>query len=140
MKVYDLGCEHDHCFEGWFSSEADFTAQQEQGHIECPVCESRKVRKLPSAPRLNLSTPQTPANEPAVQLQAKVMEFLRQVVANTEDVGARFAEEARRIHYKETPERAIRGVASIQECEALTDEGIDIVALPLPKAAKQTLQ
>ena len=139
MKVYNLICEHDHRFEGWFSSEDDFKAQSDAHLIECPVCENHAVRKLPSAPRLNLSGAQE--NKPEVeQVQKQFLEMVRKIVANTEDVGERFAEEARRIHYNEAPERAIRGVASVQEFAELADEGIDVLPLPLSDTLKQPLQ
>jgi hypothetical protein len=105
------------------------------------MCESRSIVKLPSAPRLNLSAaPTSQASEVSQQVQAQVMLLLRTVVANTDDVGDRFADEARRMHYNEAPERAICGVATPQECEALVDEGIDVMALPLPAALKKNLQ
>lgn len=140
MKVYNLTCEHDHRFEGWFSSEDDFCAQSEKGLIECPVCESRSIVRMPSAPRLNLSGAQQPQPDLHEKIQAHIMNLVREVVANSEDVGDRFAEEARKIHYKESPERAIRGVATADECEALVEEGIDVTPLPLPGMLKQTLQ
>lgn len=140
MKVYNLNCEHGHRFEGWFSSEEDFLAQSTAAQIECPVCESRAITKLPSAPRLNLAASQKPEPDPVVALQAKAAELLRQVIANTEDVGERFAEEARRMHYNEAPERAIRGVATLNECEALVEEGIDVTPLPIPAATKYPVQ
>lgn len=140
MKVYNLRCGHDHPFEGWFSSEDDYTSQLAQNRIECPVCESRMITRLPSAPRLNLSAAQKPQADAASDIQSKIMDMVRQVIAGTEDVGERFAEEARRIHYNETPERPIRGVATLAECEALVDEGIDVTPLPVPSASKQTLQ
>lgn len=139
MKVYNLSCESDHRFEGWFTSEEDFSSQLQRQHIECPVCESHGIRKLPSAPRLNLSGSQAQQSGPTAQLQAKLAELARQVIANTEDVGDRFAEEARRIHYNEAPERNIRGVATPNECEALAEEGIDVVQLPMPAALKPPL-
>lgn len=138
MKVYNLCCEYDHRFEGWFSSENDFTSQSVQNRIACPVCESHVIRKLPSAPRLNLS--QAPQADDSAKFQAKVLQMVRQAIANTEDVGERFAEEAKRIHYNEVPERAIRGVATIAECEALLEEGIDVAPLPMPAVLKQPLQ
>ena len=139
MKVYNLICEHDHRFEGWFSSEDDFKAQSDAHLIECPVCENHAVRKLPSAPHLSLSGAQAPKSD-VEQVQQQILDMVRKIVANTEDVGDRFAEEARRIHYNETPERAIRGVASVQEFEALAEEGIDVLPLPLPGSLKQPLQ
>lgn len=130
MKVYNLGCELDHRFEGWFSSEEDFISQSEAMGIECPICGSRAIKRLPAAPRLNLSSPSDPQNDAAAAIQAQVLSVVRKMVANTEDVGDRFAEEARRIHYKEVPERGIRGTATAKECEALSDEGIDVLRLP----------
>lgn len=140
MKVYNLSCEHNHRFEGWFSSEEDFRAQSAASRIECPVCESRSIHKLPSAPRLNLSSSQSAQENVRAQAQAQLLELVRQVVANTDDVGERFAEEARRIHYNEVPERAIRGVASLDEYQALAEEGIDVMPLPMPAALKHPLQ
>lgn len=140
MKVYNLSCEHSHCFEGWFSSEEDFNAQCEASLISCPFCDNHAITRLPSAPRLSLSGAQAPQPGVKAGVEGEVLAFLRKVVANTEDVGERFAEEARRMHYNETPLRAIRGVASAREYEALADEGIDVLPLLLPEALKQPLQ
>lgn len=147
MKVLNLQCSHQHGFEGWFGSEDDFQGQLERGLVECPICGDTAVTKLPSAPRLNLgaSEPQQPkkqdvmtASDPA--MQAKWLQMVRHVLANTEDVGERFAEEARRIHYGESEERNIRGQASKEETEALLDEGIGVLPLPIPKALKGPVQ
>lgn len=143
MKVYNLSCDHHHRFEGWFSSEDDFIAQSAASAIACPVCGRHAVERMPSAPRLNLSSSRAEPTDPqaAIQaIQAKVLELVRRVVASTEDVGERFAEEARRIHYNETKERAIRGVATLHEYEALTEEGIDVMPLPVSTVAKEKLQ
>jgi hypothetical protein len=74
------------------------------------------------------------------QLQTAFVRAAMQVIANTEDVGERFAEEARRIHYKEVPERGIRGVATRSEAEALEQEGVRIMAFPFPELAKESIQ
>ena len=143
MKVFDLCCDADHLFEGWFASQDDFDEQLGAGRIGCPLCGSALIRRRPSAPRLNLGAPAQPAATPALdaaQTQNAVVQATRQLIANTEDVGDRFAEEARRIHYKEVPERAIRGVASGAEAQELVQEGIRIMALPFAQLAKQTLQ
>lgn len=140
MKVYNLACEHDHRFEGWFSSEEDFSAQVGKGLIECLVCESRAIVRMPSAPRLNLSGAQKSEPDLSAQVQAHLMNVMRTVIANSEDVGECFAEEARRIHYNEAPERTIRGVATVDECKALVEEGIDITPLPQLAVLKNTLQ
>jgi hypothetical protein len=146
MKVYNLRCDHEHHFEGWFSSEEDFCRQTENGLIECPVCASREVTRMPSAPRLNLSGAQAPSavagpDQASAQngAHAELLAAIRHIIANTENVGEQFAEEARRIHYREAPDRAIRGTASPEECEALVDEGIEVAVLPVPDALKQPM-
>jgi hypothetical protein len=146
MKVLNLQCSREHSFEGWFSSEDDFQAQLARGQVECPLCEDRAIRKMLSAPRLNLgaAAPQAPRQEvmtgPQAGLQAAWIKAVREVMANTEDVGERFPEEARRIHYGEAQGRGIRGQASAQETEALLEEGISVLPLPIPKALKEPLQ
>ncbi|TFZ02199.1 DUF1178 family protein [Ramlibacter henchirensis] len=146
MKVLNLQCTHHHAFEGWFGSEDDFRDQLERGLVECPICGDTSVAKLPSAPRLNLGAQPQPApkNEvatvPEAALQAAWLKMVRHVMANTEDVGERFAEEARRIHYGESEERGIRGQASREETEALLEEGIGVLPLPIPKALKGPVQ
>ncbi len=154
MKVFNLACEHDHRFEGWFGSAQAFDEQRERGLVECPVCASKSVRKMPSAPRLNLSSGHDPQAAPSppedgrmtaamptpAQLQALWMKMARHLAETTEDVGERFAEEARRIHYSEAPERGIRGVATPEQRAELEDEGIEVLSFPLPAAAKEPLQ
>ena len=140
MKVYNLCCEQTHRFEGWFSSEDDFISQSDRLLIECPVCNSSSIKRLPSAPRLNLSSVHSQDTNAGNTHHEKWMEIAREVIAHTEDVGDRFAEEARRIHYREIPARGIRGVASPEEREALAEEGIEALAFPLPPILKQVLQ
>jgi hypothetical protein len=150
MKVFNLACEHDHRFEGWFGSAEDYDSQLARRLIECPVCAATAIRKMPAAPRLNLSgaseAPAMPkAAAPGMPLdpravQALFMKIARNIVENTEDVGDRFAEEARRIHYNESPERGIRGVASPDEARELADEGIEVVSFPLPPVLKEPVQ
>jgi hypothetical protein len=150
MKVFNLACEHDHRFEGWFGSAEDYDSQLVRGLIECPVCADTAIRKMPAAPRLNLSgASEAPiaakAEARGVQLdpraaQAMFMKMARSIVENTEDVGERFAEEARRIHYSESPERGIRGVASPDEARELADEGIEVFSFPLPPVLKEPVQ
>jgi hypothetical protein len=149
MKVLNLQCSHRHGFEGWFGSEEDFQSQLGRGLVECPLCGDTGITKLLSAPRLNLGA----AKEPAAAAKEEVMsgsteqalqkawlKMVREVMANTEDVGEKFAEEARKIHYGETEERHIRGQASREETEALIEEGISVLPLPIPKAIKGTVQ
>ncbi|MES2958256.1 MAG: DUF1178 family protein [Pseudomonadota bacterium] len=143
MKVIDLRCHNGHGFEGWFASDEDFLEQNGRRLIACPLCDDSVIVRLPSAPRLNLSgarAPATPVPPPQTDPQAMWLKAVRHVLANTEDVGERFADEARRIHYGEAAERGIRGQASADEREALRDEGIEVMPLPLPAALKEPLQ
>jgi hypothetical protein len=153
MKVLDLCCAQDHRFEGWFASEEDAQSQISRDLVQCPVCGDHAVSRLPSAPRLNLSgatarqapTQARTGNAGDVQaqqlmqaLQAQYLKAVRQVLAQTEDVGERFVEEARRMHYREAPERGIRGSATAEDVQALAEEGIDAFPLIVPDALKQT--
>ena len=158
MKVLDLRCANGHGFEGWFASEDDYMAQNGRGLIECPLCADRAVTRLPSAPRLNLSgarevmpaapiaptAPSSPGPSPTqvrpADMQAAWLQAVRHLMANTDDVGERFAEEARRIHYGETPERGIRGQTTDHERQALSEEGIEVMSIPVPRALKGTVQ
>lgn len=138
MKVYNLCCELTHHFEGWFGSEADFQSQLEHSQVACSLCESVKITKLPSAPRLNLSNPQI--DDDTRQQQAALMALTRKVLTETEDVGENFAQEARRIFYQDAPARAIRGLATREERAELAEEGIDAIPFGVPAVLKETLQ
>ncbi|HEX7864570.1 MAG TPA: DUF1178 family protein [Variovorax sp.] len=153
MKVLNLRCAHGHGFEGWFASNEAFDSQLASGLVECPVCGDTAIVKLLSAPRLNLGNAKAPqeaaapaaaaaSNVPPAELspEARWMRAVREVLAKTEDVGDRFADEARKMHYGETQERGIRGQATPEQTEALLDEGIPVMALPIPAALKETLQ
>jgi hypothetical protein len=138
MKVLSLRCANGHGFEGWFGSDDEFMDQNGRGLVECPLCADKIVSRMPSAPRLNLSGAR-PEAAPA-DAQALWLKAVRHVIENTEDVGRRFAEEARRIHYGEVESRGIRGQASPDEAQSLRDEGIEIASLPVPQALKEPLQ
>ena len=146
MKVLNLRCVQDHRFEGWFASGDDFESQMERGLVECPLCGDKDIERLPSAPRLNvLALREQPGAAPAtsdagIQLQTLWMRAVQHVMANTEDVGERFPEEARRIHYGEVEERGIRGRASREDADALREEGIEFMAMPVPPALKGPVQ
>lgn len=146
MKVFNLACEHDHQFEGWFASAEDYDSQLARGLMECPMCGNKAVRKLLSAPRLNLTAAPVAVEKTAVslpdaaQLQAMWVKMAQHIVQSTEDVGERFAEEARKIHYREAPSRGIRGVTTTEQASALEDEGIEVFSFPMPKALKEPLQ
>ena len=161
MKVYNLACPQDHRFEGWFASEEDCLAQQDKGMLACPVCDSTEVTRMPSAPHIGksssteLSVPQTQSenlsggvvaltgkdhSQLEAQVQAAFLKGMRELMGRSEDVGDSFADEARKIHYKESPERSIRGQTTLDEAEALREEGIDVLSMPMIPALKNTLQ
>lgn len=137
MIVFDLICEDQHRFEGWFTSGEDFASQKSRGLLACPVCGGAHVEKLPAAKIRKQSEPAAPApTTSAVQTgkseQVDVSRIIDYILAHSEDVGKSFAEEARKIHYQETPQRSIRGVASRAEAEDLREEGIPVFSLPIP--------
>jgi hypothetical protein len=139
MIVYDLLCTNGHAFEGWFASGAEFDRQNAAQLVACPVCEGIDITRRPSA-RVHIgkaqkATPRSPTASTAPHdaiagVSPELLAKLREVVRNTEDVGERFPEEARKIHYDEAPPRSIRGQASREEAEALAEEGIDFSQLP----------
>ena len=151
MKVLDLHCRSEHVFEGWFASEEDFQSQLGRGLVQCPLCGDEQVQKRLSAPRLNLRAsasaraPVPPAEpSPAPQLPSDAsqaaawLQRMRQAVAQSEDVGERFTEEARKMHWGEADQRPIRGQANLDQTLQLLEEGIPV--LPLAPALKEPLQ
>lgn len=161
MKVYNLACPLDHRFEGWFASEGDCLAQQDKGMLACPVCDSTEITRMPSAPHIGklssaeLAIPKVESenlsggvvaltgsdhSQLEAQVQAAFLRGMRELMGRSEDVGDSFADEARKIHYKESPERSIRGQTTLDEAEALREEGIDVLSMPMIPALKNTLQ
>jgi len=138
LKVFDLQCDRGHVFEGWFGSHDDYDAQRARGLVACPVCDSHEIVKRLSAPHLNvahLHAPQPaaaggPLATATAVLQAQIMRQVREMLRKAENVGPRFAEEARRIHEGEADDRPIRGVATPEERAALADDGIEVMAVP----------
>jgi hypothetical protein len=131
---YTLQCAHAHEFEAWFASSASFDGQNAAGHITCPECNSREVGKSIMAPHVAARTraggPPLNDDELPSRYRNLVREVSRALMAASEDVGARFPEEARKIHYREVAQRPIRGTASQDEARALVEEGVEIIALP----------
>ena len=126
---------NEHRFEGWFASADDYTRQRETLLLRCPLCDDADIERRPSANvQVGRATP--PAVERSDKSvavaggEAEAMKLLRRLIAQTENVGAAFPEEARKIHYEEAPQRAIRGQASREESEALREEGIEFMSLP----------
>lgn len=136
MIHYSLQCEQTHGFEGWFASSADFDRQKAMGLVTCPYCDSRSVTKTLMAP--NVTTGRQKDKTQAVVMDtmrrdmvAKIKDAVKEIRANAEDVGTRFPEEARKIHYGESEARGIIGQATPDEAQALTEEGIEVAALPV---------
>jgi hypothetical protein len=153
MIRYALQCDQDHGFESWFRDSAAYDKQARRALVTCPVCGSAKVEKAIMAPRL--AARQDNAAEPAPQpappqpisaspknavammspaereLRRKLKELRDHLTKNANYVGARFPDEARKIHYGETEHRSIYGEASAQDAKALHEEGIEFHPLPL---------
>jgi hypothetical protein len=136
---YALNCEHDHAFEAWFSSSADFDDQAARGLVECPYCASRSVRKAIMAPAVQ-GTRRDAEPAAAPDMQAMMMEAARKMRAHVEEsfdyVGDRFAREARAIHEGESEARGIYGEATPAEVKALREDGVPVAPLPPAIAPK----
>jgi len=141
--IFDLTCVHGHRFEGWFASSEEFDRQKDAMLVTCPVCDDVGIERVPSAqvripkaagresaPAEAKDTESAPSHYVVAGMPEEVLSKLREIVRNTENVGRRFPEEARKIHYNEAPARSIRGQASKDEAEELKDEGIDFAQLP----------
>ena len=140
MIRYALVCEHEHPFEAWFGSSADYDDQLARGLLECPYCATHDVRKQIMAPAI-AGTGGAARDEPSTEAQAKMrtmmMETMGKVRAHVESsfdyVGDTFAREARAIHEGKSEERGIYGEASPREVKALVEDGVKVA--PLPPAA-----
>ena len=144
MIVFDLLCASGHRFEGWFSSAADFASQKKRSLVACPTCSSTKIERVPSATRANLGaeppkpspqpakTPEMEGKDPFAIAQMLYSRMLDDLLTKSEDVGKEFPNEARKIFYKDAPQRSIRGQATQEEHDELVDEGIPVARLPVP--------
>lgn len=130
MIVYDLICTHHHRFEGWFSSPEEYARQREQTAIRCPICDDTSIERRLSAKVARSSTNAEERKQVALGGDGEALQLVRRLIAQTENVGRAFPEEARKIHYQEAPKRGIRGQATPKEAEELRDEGIDFMSLP----------
>jgi hypothetical protein len=153
MIVFDLLCGEGHRFEGWFGSAGDFASQRDRNLLSCPSCGSAEVKRVPSATRANLGAPAPKPPNPAVPAhpvktpdmdgkdpfalaQILYSRMLDELLTKSEDVGKEFPTEARKIFYKESPARAIRGQATNEQHDELIEEGIPVARLPLPPTDK----
>jgi hypothetical protein len=133
---YNLSCDNGHGFEGWFSSSDDFDRQARDHLVICPTCGSASVGKQLMAPTVSTAR-EKEARQALVMDQAqketiaKLRDMVKTIRANAEDVGERFPEEARKIHYGEADQRGLIGKATAEEATALLEEGIEIAPLPV---------
>lgn len=134
MIQYSLHCENDHKFEAWFKSASAYDEQASKGVVTCPICGSGKVNKALMAPavaRKDSQKVRLSAGHPEqAELHQKLRALREKIVAETEYVGDRFANEARRIHDNEAEPRAIHGEATADEISGLVEDGIDFMPLP----------
>jgi hypothetical protein len=144
MVIYNLLCKKKHRFEGWFPSFEDFQKQADKKLISCPTCGTTKVEKVPHAcavhvkkeqpaPAANKPEQTPPAPPSAAEFKEMLLKVHHYVKENFEDVGPRFAEEAREIHKGTAEERPIHGIATREETKELAEEGVPFVALPKPE-------
>ena len=133
MIAYNLNCAKGHEFEGWFSSSSAYDEQEKTGKLVCPLCNSRKVTKAIMAPALSSKVRKEKSAPTAGELR-KMQQYMtglrKYVEENAENVGEKFPDEARKIHYGEKEERPIYGHASLEEAADLVEEGIDVAPLP----------
>jgi len=141
---FSLACEAAQSFESWFRDGAAYDEQQERGLLTCPVCGSSKVEKAIMAPQIarkdrEAAPPPNDASSPApvalltpeqTQLRAKLRELRELMTQNSDNVGDKFAQEARRMHFGEIEHRQIHGEANREEVSALLDDGVEVMPLP----------
>lgn len=152
MIKYALVCDKGHNFESWFADSSAFDKQVKRKLVACPVCDSAKVEKALMAPRVTTSkrksaiAKQTPVEAPAApeapapvamispaeqEFRTKLKELRDHLVKNSENVGEKFPEQARKMHYGETEHRSIHGIASPEEAKELAEEGVEFLPLPV---------
>ena len=154
MIVYDLVCEKEHQFESWFKNSSAYDFLRKGKKISCPICNSTKIRKAPMAPNISSSIkkgvhlkkidtensheiknlPNSIEMNSSVKKALDALSELQSTIEkNFENVGRKFPEEARKIHYGEVEKRGIYGEATADETEELIEEGVDIAVLPWGK-------
>jgi hypothetical protein len=153
MIRYNLRCERDHTFESWFQSSSAYESQEKRKLVNCPVCGSAKVERAIMAPQIvskkgqDIASPAAaaattttevtaPASTPLMmaqerELRAKLKELRDHIVKNADNVGERFPNEARKMHYGDIEHRPIYGEASPEEARSLIEEGVEVSPLPM---------
>jgi hypothetical protein len=135
MISFSLSCSQGHAFEGWFGGSEAFETQRTRGDIACPVCGTSDVEKALMAPAVATARRKESVRVAAHVAEADAIEMVRKLrkhlTDHAENVGDRFAEEARRIHYDEVEKRGIYGEATADEVRSLVEEGIEFQPLPM---------
>ena len=148
MIRYALVCDRKHPFEAWFNNSADYDKQAKRGLVSCPVCDSTKVDKAIMAPAISTSKkrkaapaaeisapPQASApvamlSPQETEVRAKLKELRDHLTKNADNVGKKFPDEARKMHYGDIEHRSIYGEASTEDAKKMLDEGIEFHPLP----------
>src|SRR6478752_435614 len=154
MIRYTLRCDRGHAFESWFQSSSAYESQEKRKLVNCPTCGSAKVERAIMAPQImskkgREAPAPAPAPAPAAdvaapasaspplmmaqerELRAKLKELRDHIVKHADNVGERFPNEARKMHYGDIEHRPIYGEASPDEARALIEEGVEVSTLPL---------
>lgn len=134
--IFDLVCEREHPFEGWFTDRAAFDSQREQGLVTCPICGSSEARIVPSSITVMGKKGQRHTEEQVLKDMSprKALQLFQDYIRDHfEDVGERFAEVALKIHQGEEDQRNIKGTTTLQEEENLREEGVQFIKIPLQK-------
>ena len=151
MIRYTLRCDRGHAFESWFQSSSAYEQQEKRKLVNCPVCGSAKIERAIMAPQIvskksreaavpapaaptEVTTP--PTSTPLMmaqerELRAKLKELRDHIVKNADNVGERFPNEARKMHYGDIEHRPIYGEASPDEARSLIEEGVEVSPLPV---------
>lgn len=135
MIRFSLHCDQSHEFEGWFRDNADFDTQSKRGFVECPVCASKKVEKSLMAPAVSTGrkkeTIALAANSEQKRMMSEIKALAEKMRENSDYVGDKFAEEARKIHFGETEARGIYGEANVEDIKSLAEDGVPFLPIPV---------
>ena len=136
MIRYSLKCDSNHDYDSWFQSSEAYLQLRDAGMLSCPICGSGSIDKAIMSPQVlandKANKPKTriDVKAPLTRLEGAIRKFRQEVEDNSENVGKKFAEEARAIHYGDAPERSIRGESHLEEARSLVEEGISVIPLP----------
>ena len=133
MIIFDLKCKNGHKFDGWFKDREAFIEQKSKKLVVCPVCNSHSVDIVPSSVTIRSKDSRSAGKDKEISLMKALQAFHQYVDKNFEDVGDRFAEVALKIHFGEEEKRNIKGKTTPQEEEALKEEGVEFIKIPVPK-------